>query len=71
MFGHYKIWSRNLTLFLGTWGLIYKHSVHTKQGLKEAHVTSHTKVVMYKDRLDGRNSDPCLQTFWRGEIGDA
>lgn len=48
MFGHYKIWSRNLTLFLGTWGLIYKHSVRTKQGLKEAHVTSHTKVVMEK-----------------------
>lgn len=54
-----------------SWGLIYKLCILTKWGLKEAHITSLAKVVMYKNSIDRGNFDTGLRTFWIQEISDA
>ena len=58
-------------------GLIYNSCLRTKRGLKCAYATSHSKAVIYKNKLDGRMCAPVWK-LWpmrthiveAGETGD-
>lgn len=65
--------SKVCVIFWVTRGHMYNHFIRTKQSLKDTCISSHQKVVIYKNKWETRrecahlyvNSYPGLQTFWR------